>query len=153
VLTLYRSGLLVVLLAALVVADSPFYTSSKLGLLVRQPPGWSIEDADGRLLVVEPGRGARAQFQVVTGKDAREAWKAFAASRSGLEVLEEILATSDRLLVLARFQEGGASWTGSYLLRPHPGGFLLAASEVRAGADAKLATWANSVIESATPVR
>lgn len=137
----------------LVLADSPFYTSSKLGLLVRQPPGWSIEDADGRLLVVEPGRGARAHFQVLTGKDAREAWKTFATGRSGFEVLEEILATSDRLLVLARFQEGGASWTGSYLLRPHPGGFLLAASEIRAGADARLATWANSVIESATPVR
>ncbi len=152
-LTLYRSGLLAVLLTALVLADSPFYTSSKLGLLVRQPPGWSIEETNGRLLVVEPGRGARAHFEVVAGKDARETWKAFVASRSGLKVVEEILATSDRLLVVAHFEEGGASWTGSYLLRPHPGGFLLAASEIRAGADPRLASWANSVIESATPVR
>lgn len=151
-LTLYRSGLLVVLLASLVLADA-FYTSSKLGLLVRQPPGWLIEEAEGRLLVVETGRGARAHFQLLTGKDAREAWRVFAAGRPGFESVEEILATSDRLLVLARFQEGGASWTGSYLLRPHPGGFLLAASEIRSGADARLVTWANSVIDSATPVR
>ncbi len=151
-LTLYRSGLLVVLLASLVLADA-FYTSSKLGLLVRQPPGWLIEEAEGRLLVVEPGRGARAHFQLLTEKDAREAWRVFAAGRPGFESVEEILATSDRLLVLARFQEGGASWTGSYLLRPHPGGFLLAASEIRSGADARLVTWANSVIDSATPVR
>lgn len=155
-LTLDKVILVVLLLSLGVLADSPFYVSKKQGLLVRQPPGWKVSDADD-LVLSDPSSSARVRFSVVAGKDAVAVWENAASrlgkSRTGFLVVEELVKSPRACLVQARFQEGGNEWIGTYTVKPQGTLWLVSSSESRRGIDAKLANWLTSVLESATSTR
>lgn len=155
-LTLDRIVLACLLLTLAAVAESPFYTSKKLGILVRQPPGWSVIDKEA-LTVADPGGSARARFELVPGKDASVGWKntlsSLQKSHQDFTISEELMNTPRGCLIQARFQEAGADWNGTYVVKPFEGKLLVASSESKKGTDSKVLTWLGSVVESVTPVR
>lgn len=142
------------MLSMLAMAEpAPFYTSKKLGLLVRQPPGWLVQDAEA-LVLSEPGGTVRVRFEVLPGKNASDAWKKTRASleksHPGFEVVEVVVDSPNATLVQARFGD----WSASYVLRPFGGGkLLLTSTEQKNGVSKKLTDWVTSVAESATPIR
>ncbi|MEW6282673.1 MAG: hypothetical protein AB1758_28950 [Candidatus Eremiobacterota bacterium] len=150
---------LFLLLAGLAAAEtaSPFYTSQELGLLVRLPPGWTATEQPGVLRVAEPGGLAQVTFRIVRGKDARQVWKNTLADlqkeHEDFEVVQDLVLTEQRCLVLGRYSEKGSEMTGSYAVVPFPGGFQVSRSEARAASLSRVADWLRAVTESATPVK
>ncbi len=144
------------LLALVVRADTPFYTSKKLGLLVRQPPNWKIADGDA-LVMTEPGGTVRVRFEVVTGQNASALWKrqaeALGKSHGDFRIMEQLLDTPRACLAQASFKEGDAAWIGTYTVKSLGPRLLFASSESKVGADKKLLEWASSIVEPATPTR
>lgn len=155
-LTLDKVIVVVLLLSLAALGDSPYYISKKQGLLVRQPPGWKVSDSD-ELVLTDPSASARAHFSVVAGKDAVGVWEnalgRLEKGRTDFQVVEELVKSPRACLVQARFQEGGAEWSGTYTVKPHGTLWLISSSESKRGTEVKLMNWLTSVLESATSTR